>query len=158
MSGRFCRGTDTSQLLSFAASQGEVPGGLIQILFRSTFGVGAAAPESLSCSIACLTDTNFESASTTRAKAFRERVVSLFQTLYMLVVGSERTVALPALQRLHHYTHLRFVKHRLLKGLDVADAADALGDIVRHDGLETATADEGDYRMNVLWWNAEQRF
>lgn len=76
----------------------------------------------------------------------------------MLVMGSERTVPLPALQRLHHYTHLRFVKHRPLKGLDIADTADALGDIVRHDGLEATAADEGDYRMDVLGRNAEQRF
>jgi len=76
----------------------------------------------------------------------------------MLVVGSERTVPPPALKRPHHCTHLRVVKHRLLKGLDVADAADALGDIVRHDGFEAAATDEGDYRMDVLGRNVEQRF
>lgn len=72
----------------------------------------------------------------------------------MLVVGSERTVPPPALQHLHHCTHLRFVKHRLLKGLDIADEADALRDIVRHGGLEAGAADEGDYRMDVLGRNA----
>ena len=43
---------------------------------------------------------------------------------------------------------------RLLKGLDIADEADALGDIVRHGGLEAAAADEGDYRMDVPGRNA----
>lgn len=49
-------------------------------------------------------------------------------------------------------------EHRLLEGLDIADEADAFGDVGGHGGFEGAAADEGDDRMQVFGSDAEGGF
>lgn len=75
----------------------------------------------------------------------------------MFTPGSERRRQAICLQGMQHGRHLRLAEHRLLKGLDVANPAHALGNIGRHCGLEGAAADKDDNRVHRLRADLQHR-
>lgn len=76
----------------------------------------------------------------------------------MLAVGGEGRRAAAGLQGADQGGDLGVAEDRLLEGLDVADKADALGDVGGHGGFEGAAADEGDDGVQVLGGDAEGGF
>ena len=76
----------------------------------------------------------------------------------MLAVSGEGGRAAAGMQGMQHVVDFRLAEDRLLEGLDIADKADALGDVGRHFGFEGAAADEGDDRVQVLGVNVKGGF
>lgn len=72
----------------------------------------------------------------------------------MLALGGGGRRASAGLQGLQHGVNFSLAEYRLLERLDIADKADALGDVVRHFGFKAAAADKGDHRVQVLGVNA----
>lgn len=72
----------------------------------------------------------------------------------MFAVRGESGRAPACLQGVDQGGDLGVAEHRLLEGFDVADKADALGDVRGHGGLEGAAAYEGDDRVQVLGGDA----
>lgn len=68
----------------------------------------------------------------------------------MLAVGGEGRRAAAGHKGLQHGIHFGLAEYRLLERLDIADKADALGDVGRHFGFEGAATNESDDRMQVV--------
>lgn len=75
----------------------------------------------------------------------------------MLAVGGECRCAAAGLQSAQHGADFGLAEHRLLERLDIANEADAFGDIGRHIGLEGAAADENDDGVQVFLADTKQR-
>lgn len=119
-------------------------------LHGSAFGKGAAAPELLASLGAALHCAQQQAAAALGALALGGGIAALLEALHMLALGSQGRSEAACLQGAQHGLDLRCAEYSLIEGLDVADKADALGDVGRHWRLQGRAANEGDYRVQLL--------
>ena len=135
---------------------------LRSLVSKKQFFLDAAVDKKISC-IAISKDGSFLATGHETPASFKAEI-TVWDLKKAIDFISNDNDALPEGCLLHvlsqHHKRVEAVdfscaEHRLLECLDIADKADALGDVGRHFGFEGAAADKGDHRVQVLWVNAK---